>query len=175
MFKISDVHPSEGKVYVNHLLGISFANSKEDLFNCNVAGFVCVTDVDTKSKIVTILSPQPELPADCLFVVSDIQYNYQKSVILWMVIGLNKKQNCNATRKSYFFFMKIYLGLNKIVVNCCLPLSFHILVTSFFVFWLFRMTKIFFHVCLLTHFARQDRQNGNLESKQNHATKVTKI
>jgi len=79
MFKISDVHPSEGKVLRNHLLGISFANSKEDLFNCNVAGFVCVTSVDTKSKIVTILSPQPELPADCLFVVSDIQYNYQKS------------------------------------------------------------------------------------------------
>ena len=28
---------------------------------------------------------------------------------------------------------------------------------------------------LLTHFARQDRQNGNLKNKQNHATKVTKI
>ena len=84
MFKISDIHPSESNVdrsnvIRNHLLGISFANSKEDLFNCNVAGFVCVTSVDTKSKIVTILSPQPELPADCLFVVSDIQYNYQKS------------------------------------------------------------------------------------------------
>ena len=84
MFKISDIHPSESNVdrsnvIRNHLLGISFANSKEDLFNCNVAGFVCVTNVDTKSKIVTILSPQPELPADCLFVVSDIQYNYQKS------------------------------------------------------------------------------------------------
>ena len=49
------------------------------LFNCNVAGFICVTIVDTKSKIVTILSPQPELPADCLFVVSDIQYNCQKT------------------------------------------------------------------------------------------------
>ena len=79
MFKISDVHPSEGKVLGNHLLGISFANSKEDIFNCNVAGFVCVTSVDPKSKIVTILSPQPELPADCLFVVSDIQYDYQES------------------------------------------------------------------------------------------------
>ena len=31
------------------------------------------------------------------------------------------------------------------------------------------------YVCLLTHFARQDRQNGNLENEQNHATKVTKI
>ena len=79
VFKISDVHPSEGKVLGNHLLGISFANSKEDIFNCNVAGFVCVTSVDPKSKIVTILSPQPELPADCLFVVSDIQYDYQES------------------------------------------------------------------------------------------------
>ena len=79
VFKISDVHPSEANVLRNHLLGISFANSKEDLFNCNVAGFVCVTSVDTKSKIVTILSPQPELPVDCLFVVSDIQYHYEKS------------------------------------------------------------------------------------------------
>jgi hypothetical protein len=43
------------------------------------------------------------------------------------------------------------------------------------VFWLFRTTKIIFYLCLLTHFARQDRQNGNLKNKQNHATKVTKI
>ena len=56
-----------------------------------------------------------------------------------------------------------------------MPHSLHILVTSFFVFWLFRMTKIIFYVCLLTHFARQDRQNGNLKNKQNHATKLTKI
>ena len=56
-----------------------------------------------------------------------------------------------------------------------LPGSLHILVTSFFVFWLSRTTKIIFYVCLLTHFARQDRQNGNLKNKQNHATKVTKI
>ena len=28
---------------------------------------------------------------------------------------------------------------------------------------------------LLTHCARQDRENGNLNDKQNHATKVTKI
>ena len=56
-----------------------------------------------------------------------------------------------------------------------MPGSLHILVTSFFVFWLFRMTKIIFYVCLLTHFARQDRQNENLKNKQNQATKVTKI
>jgi hypothetical protein len=56
-----------------------------------------------------------------------------------------------------------------------MPRSLHILETSFFVLWLFRMTKIIFYVCLLTHFARQDRQNGNLKNKQNHATKVTKI
>ena len=56
-----------------------------------------------------------------------------------------------------------------------MPGSLHILVTSFFIFWLARMTKIIFYVCLLTHFARQDRQNGNLKNKQYHATKVTKI
>ena len=53
--------------------------------------------------------------------------------------------------------------------------SLHILVTSFFVFWLSRATKIIFYVCLLTHFARQDRQKGNFENKENHETKVTKI
>ena len=52
--------------------------------------------------------------------------------------------------------------------------SLHILVTLFFIFWLSRTTKIIFSVCLLTHFARQDRQNRNLKNKQNHATKVTK-
>ena len=55
------------------------------------------------------------------------------------------------------------------------PGSLHILVISFFVFWLSRTTKIIFSVCLLTHFARQDRQNENLKNKQNQATKVTKI
>ena len=38
-----------------------------------------------------------------------------------------------------------------------------------------RTTKIIFYVCLLTHFARQDRQNGNLKNQQNHATELTKI
>ena len=56
-----------------------------------------------------------------------------------------------------------------------MPGSLHILVNSFFVFWLFRTTKIIFYVCLLTHFARQDRQIGNFKDKQNCATKVTKI
>ena len=56
-----------------------------------------------------------------------------------------------------------------------MPGSLHILVTLVFLFWLFRTTKIIFYVCLLTHFARQDKQNGNLKNKQNHAIKVTKI
>ena len=60
------------------------------------------------------------------------------------------------------------------VYNCFMPSSLHILVTSFFVFWLYS-TKIVFYVCLLTFFARQDWQNGNLKNEQNHATKVTKI
>ena len=45
----------------------------------------------------------------------------------------------------------------------------------FSVFWLPRTTKIIFFICSDTHFARQDRKNGNLKNKQNHATKVTKI
>ena len=45
----------------------------------------------------------------------------------------------------------------------------------FLVFGLSRTAKIIFFVCLLTHFARQDRQNRNLKNKQNHTTEVTKI
>ena len=60
-------------------------------------------------------------------------------------------------------------------MNLSMPGSSNILVTSFFVFWLCKTTKIIFYFCLLTHFARQDRQNGNLKNKQNHVTKVTKI
>ena len=38
------------------------------------------------------------------------------------------------------------------------------------IFWWFGSRE---HV--IPHFARQDRQDGNLKNKQNHATKVTKI
>ena len=55
-----------------------------------------------------------------------------------------------------------------------MPGSLNILVTSFFVFWLSRTTKIIFYVCLLKYFARQDRQNRNFKNKQNYATKVTR-
>ena len=56
-----------------------------------------------------------------------------------------------------------------------MPGSLHIFVASFFVFWLCRMTKTVFYVCLLTHFARQDGQNRNSKNKQNHENKATKI
>jgi len=74
VYKIMDVHPSESNVLKNHLLGLSYANSKDELINGNIAGFICITNVDSNKKILTILSPQPELPPDCLFIVSDIQY-----------------------------------------------------------------------------------------------------
>ena len=69
----------------------------------------------------------------------------------------------------------IYLKGLINIISIYLPGSLHILVTWFFVFWLSRTTKIIFYVCLLTHFARQDRQNGNFKNKQNHTTTVTKI
>ena len=56
-----------------------------------------------------------------------------------------------------------------------MPGSLHILVTSFFVFWLFRTTKIIFYICLLTHFARSRQAKRKFKYRQNHATKMTKI
>ena len=72
----------------------------------------------------------------------------------------------------YFFGGKLPIVCYCFVVMYYnLPGPLHIVVTSFLVLWLSRTTKIIFYVCLLTHFARQDRQNGNLKNIQNHATK----
>ena len=84
------------------------------------------------------------------------------------------KFECQPIRKHYIVICIIFFVLTW-QKRWLMPGSLHILVTSFFVIRLSRTTKIIFYVCLLTHFARQDRQNRNLKNKQNHATKVTKI
>ena len=74
--KFSITSVSIGQQYMtNHLLGLSFANREKDLVNTNVAGFICVKNVDMNSKVVTVLSPQPEPLPECLFVFSDIKFN----------------------------------------------------------------------------------------------------
>ncbi|XP_043471503.1 protein CLP1 homolog [Leptopilina heterotoma] len=72
MTKLVAVSP--GPNLLHHLLSISFANSNEDdVIQTNVAGFVCVTNVDVERQTLTVLSPQPKLPQTVLL-VSDIQF-----------------------------------------------------------------------------------------------------
>ena len=81
---------------------------------------------------------------------------------------LNWVSSLKPTKSQNVFSFSTYLNRNHFLSTFCLysmPGSLHILVTSFFVFLLSRMTKIIFYVCLLTHFARQDRQNGNFKNK----------
>ena len=56
-----------------------------------------------------------------------------------------------------------------------LPGSLHILVLLCFSYFGYLGWPKSSSVCLLTYFARQHRQNGNLKNKQNHAANVTKI
>ena len=58
---------------------------------------------------------------------------------------------------------------------CFMPGSLHILVASFFAFWLSRMTKIIFCVCSFNSFCKARQAKGSLRNKQNHATEVNKI
>ncbi|XP_022190368.2 protein CLP1 homolog [Nilaparvata lugens] len=72
MTKLVAVQP--GPNLLHHLLAVSCASSAENVINTNVAGFICVTAVDTVKRTLTILSPQPRpLPAKVL-ILSDIQF-----------------------------------------------------------------------------------------------------
>merc|ERR1712066_1218517 len=55
------------------ILALSFAKNPDELTQTNIAGFVCVTE--SNSEIMTLLSPQPNLP-DCLFLVTDITMHF---------------------------------------------------------------------------------------------------
>lgn len=73
--KLVAVTPT-GPALLHRLLAVSFATdeNQEDVVKTNVAGFVCVTDVDLEKGRMTVLSPQPApLPKTLLF-LSDIQF-----------------------------------------------------------------------------------------------------
>ncbi|CAH0389272.1 unnamed protein product [Bemisia tabaci] len=71
--KVVSVQPSPS--LLNHLLAISFATSaEEDVIQTNVAGFVCITNVDMDRQTMTILSPQPKPLPDAVFLVSEVQF-----------------------------------------------------------------------------------------------------
>lgn len=73
--KLVSVTPTS-QALLHRLLAVSFATDEvnEDVVKTNVAGFVCVTDVDLEKGRITVLSPQPApLPKTLLF-LSDIQF-----------------------------------------------------------------------------------------------------
>ncbi|PNF25313.1 CLP1-like protein [Cryptotermes secundus] len=64
-----------GPNLLHHILAVSFAASvEEDVIQSNIAGFVCVTNVDMERQSMTVLSPQPRPLPKTLLILSDIQF-----------------------------------------------------------------------------------------------------
>lgn len=72
MTKLVPVEP--GVKLKHHILAVSLANEPEDLLTANVAGFICVLDVDEETKMVKVLSPQPKPLPKKLYILTDIQF-----------------------------------------------------------------------------------------------------
>ncbi|XP_011201650.1 protein CLP1 homolog [Bactrocera dorsalis] len=71
--KVVAVTPSPSLLH--HILAISFAESTdEDVIGTNVAGFVCVTDVDMDRQTITVLSPQPRPLPNTVMLLSELQF-----------------------------------------------------------------------------------------------------
>jgi len=73
--KLVSVTPNASTL-LHRLLAVSFAadESQEDVVRTNVAGFVCVTDVDMEKGRMTVLSPQQGPLPKTLLLLSDIQF-----------------------------------------------------------------------------------------------------
>uniref|UniRef100_A0A1B6GLU8 Protein CLP1 homolog n=2 Tax=Proconiini TaxID=565685 RepID=A0A1B6GLU8_9HEMI len=73
MTKLVAVAP--GPNLLHHIIAITFANSvDDDVISTNVAGFICVTNVDVERQTVTVLSPQPRPLPDTIYLLSEIQF-----------------------------------------------------------------------------------------------------
>ncbi|KAL1513262.1 hypothetical protein ABEB36_002691 [Hypothenemus hampei] len=71
--KVVSIIPSPG--ILHHLLAVSFAEKEdEDIIYSHVAGFVCVSNVDTERQTITLLSPQPKPLPNNVLVLSDLQF-----------------------------------------------------------------------------------------------------
>ncbi|KAG7172717.1 CLP1-like, partial [Homarus americanus] len=72
MTKLVPVEPSVKLKH--HMLAVSLATEPEDLLTSNVAGFICVLDVDDENKMVKVLSPQPKPLPKTIFILTEIQF-----------------------------------------------------------------------------------------------------
>jgi len=72
--KLVAVTPTQANL-AHRLLAVSFATEEsEDVVRTNIAGYVCVTDVDIDKGRMTVLSPQPGPLPKTLLLLSDIQF-----------------------------------------------------------------------------------------------------
>jgi len=73
--KLVSVTPSTSTL-LHRLLAISFASNpaSEEVVKKNIAGYVCVTDVDVEKGKMTVLSPSPGPLPKLLLLQSDIQF-----------------------------------------------------------------------------------------------------
>jgi len=73
--KLVPVTPTT-QLLLHRLLAISFASdaAEEDVIKKNIAGYICVTDVDTEKGRMTVLSPSPGPLPKLLLLLSEIQF-----------------------------------------------------------------------------------------------------
>ncbi|XP_058835436.1 protein CLP1 homolog [Topomyia yanbarensis] len=71
--KLVPVQP--GPHLMHHILAVSFAETtEENVIQSNVAGFICVTNVNMEKEVLTVLSPQPRPLPQTILLVSDLQF-----------------------------------------------------------------------------------------------------
>jgi polyribonucleotide 5'-hydroxyl-kinase len=59
----------------SRILAVTFSETTEDLILNSVAGFICVTEVNTKEQKLTVLSPQPRPLPKTLLLLSEVQFS----------------------------------------------------------------------------------------------------
>ncbi|CAH1238295.1 polyribonucleotide 5'-hydroxyl-kinase Clp1-like [Branchiostoma lanceolatum] len=69
------VHIQPGAQIVHHVLSLSMADSlKDNLIDTNIAGFICVTNVDMERQVMTVLSPAPRPLPKRYMLLTDIRF-----------------------------------------------------------------------------------------------------
>lgn len=73
--KLVEIHSPASLLH--HILAVSFASpgdQDEDIILSNVAGFLCVTNIDNERNTMTVLSPQPRPLPKSVLLLSDVQF-----------------------------------------------------------------------------------------------------
>ncbi|XP_071749397.1 protein CLP1 homolog isoform X2 [Lepeophtheirus salmonis] len=66
--------PLAPKDLLNHILSVSFSTHEDDAILSNIAGLICITNVNVDENKLTILSPQPKPLPNTILLLSDIKY-----------------------------------------------------------------------------------------------------